>query len=153
MMETEDIGPSLELLALDACRLAAGLAEAAETERLRRTAGHGGIAITARFVRTLIAARRLRPQLLGPEFAPEAGWSVMLCLYVAHLEGWTLTQATLTKAAAAPGATVTGRLAALEAEGLIEPRPDPDRARGTLVSLTDEAAGRIHDYLREAREI
>ncbi len=153
MMEREDIGPALELLALDACRLATGLVGAAEAERLRRTAGHGGIAITARFVRTLIAARRLRPQMLGPEFAPEAGWSVMLCLYVAHLEGWTLTQATLTRAAAAPGATVHGRLLALEAQGLVERRPDPDRGRGTIVVLTDEGAAKVGEYLREAREI
>ncbi|MEO7178061.1 MAG: MarR family transcriptional regulator [Allosphingosinicella sp.] len=77
----------------------------------------------------------------------------MLALYIAHLEGWTLTQATLTKAAAAPGATITGRLAALEAQGLIERRPDPSRGRGTLVVLTDEAAARVGEYLREAREI
>jgi hypothetical protein len=152
-MQPEDIGPTLEMIALDACRLAAGLVEAAEAERLRRTTGLGRIAVSAHFVRTLIAARRLRPQLLGPEFAPEPGWSVMLALYVAHLEGWTLTQATLTKAAAAPGATVTGRLAALEAEGLIERRPDPSRGRGTLVSLTGEAATRMREYLQEAREI
>lgn len=153
VMRSEDIGPTLEMIAIDACRLAAGLVEAAEAERLRRTTGIGRIAISAHFVRTLIAARRLRPQLLGPEFAPEPGWSILLALYVAYLEGWTLTQANLTKAAAAPGATVTGRLAALEAQGLIERRPDPDRARGTLVALTAEAAAKMEDYLREAREI
>lgn len=152
-MRSEDIGPTLERIAIDACRLAACLVEAAETERLRRTTGLGGIAVSARFVRTLIAARRLRPQMLGPEFAPEPGWTVMLCLYVARLEGWTLTQANLTRATAAPGATVYGRLVALEAQGSIERRPDPDRARGTLVSLTDEGAARVGEYLREAREI
>lgn len=153
VMNAEDIGPTLEMIALDACRLAAGLVEAAEAEHLRRTTGLGGIAVSAHFVRTLIAARRLRPQLLGPSFAPEPGWSVMLALYVAHLEGWTLTQATLTRAAAAPGATVYGRLAVLEAQGLIERRPDPSRGRGTLVGLTGEAAARMGEYLREAREI
>lgn len=153
VMNAEDIGPTLEMIALDACRLAIGLVEAAEAEHLRRTTGLGGIAVSAHFVRTLIAARRLRPQLLGPEFAPEPGWSVMLALYVAHLEGWPLTQAALTKAAAAPGATVHGRLAALEAQGLIERRPDPSRGRGTIVTLTDEAAARMGEYLREAREI
>ena len=152
-MQPEDVGPSLELLALDAVRLGAGLVAAAEAEKLRRLSGHGGIPISARFVRGLIAARRLRQERLGPEFAPEPGWSVMLALYVARLEGWTLTQAGLTQAAAAPAAMIVGRLAALEAQGLVERRPDPDRARGTIVTLTEAAARRMHDYLREAREI
>ncbi|MEO7178060.1 MAG: hypothetical protein ABIW83_04390 [Allosphingosinicella sp.] len=61
-MEAEDIGPTLETIAHDACRLAAGLVEVAEAERLRRTIGHGPIAISPRFVRTLLAARRRRPR-------------------------------------------------------------------------------------------
>jgi hypothetical protein len=152
-MRSEDIGPTLEILALDACRLAAGLVEAAEAERLRRTTGHGQIAISARFVRSLIAARRLREQWLGPSFAPEPGWSVMLALLAARLEGWTLTQARLTRATGAATATIHGRLAALEAQGLIERRPDPTRGRGTIVLLKDEAASKMQDYLRAAREI
>jgi DNA-binding MarR family transcriptional regulator len=150
---SKQVGPTLEMLSLDACRLAAALVEAAEAERLRRMTDHGRIALTPRFVRTLIAARRLRSERLGPAFAPEPGWSLLLVLYAAHLEGRPLTQAALTRAAAAPGATVHGRLVALEALGLLERRPDPTRGRGTIVRLTDDAAARIHDYLREAREI
>jgi hypothetical protein len=151
-MSLDEAGPTLELLSLDACRLAARMVEAAEAERLRRMTDHGRIALTARFVQSLIAARRLRSERLGPALAPEPGWSVLLILCAARLEGGALTPAALTRAAA-PTATVHGRLAALEARGLIERRPDPARRRGTLVSLTDEAAARIHDYLREAREI
>ncbi|HET9639886.1 MAG TPA: MarR family transcriptional regulator [Allosphingosinicella sp.] len=153
-MGLEEVGPTLELLSLDACRLAARLVEAAEAERLRRMTDHGRIALTARFVQSLIAARRLRSDRLGPALAPEPGWSVLLALYAAHLEdGPPLTLAALTQAAAAPGSTVHGRLAALEAQGLVARTPDPARGRGTIVRLTDEAAARIHDYLREAREI
>lgn len=152
-MLSDDVGPTLEMLSFDACRLAARLVEAAEAETLRRMTDHGRIAMTARFVRTLIAARRLRSQHLSPALAPEPGWSVLLALYVAHLEDRQLTQAALTEAAGAPTATVYGRLRALEAQGLLERHPDPARRRGTLVRLTDDAAVRIHDYLREAREI
>lgn len=150
---SDDVGPTLEILSLDACRLAARLVEAAEADALRRMTDHGRIALTSRFVRSLIAARQLRSERLGPALAPEPGWSVLLVLYFARLEGFDPTLAALTRAAAAPGATVYGRIVALEAEGLIERRPDPSRGRGTLVRLTDEAAARIHDYLREAREI
>lgn len=150
---SDDVGPTLELLTFDACRLAAGLVEAAEAERLRRMTDHGRIALTARFVQSLIAARRLRSKRLGPALAPEPGWSLLLVLYAARLDQAELTLAALTKAAAAPTATVHGRLRALEALGLLERRPDPTRRRGTIVRLTDEAAARIHDYLREAREI
>ncbi len=150
---SDAVGPTLETLTLDACRLAAGLVEAAEAERLRRMTDHGRIALTARFVQSLIAARRLRTERLGPALAPEPGWSLLLVLYAARLEQTELTLAALTKAAAAPTATVHGRLRALEALGLLERRPDPTRRRGTLVRLTDAAAATIHDYLREAREI
>lgn len=145
--------PTLIALGFDACRLAAGLARAAEAEQRRRARGHGAIEPDARFVRGLIAARRRRFERLGPALAPEPGWSVLLALYAARLEGRELTLAGLTEAAGAPGATVVGRIAALEAQGLVERRPDPARRRGTLVRLTDEATARIHDYLREAREI
>lgn len=152
-MGLDDVGPTLELLSLDACRLAARLVEAAEAERLRRMTDHGRIALTARFVRTLIAARRLRSDRLGPALAPEPGWSVLLALYAAHLEGGQLTLAALTETTGAPGSTVYGRIVALEAQGLLARSPDPARGRGTIVRLTDEAVARIHDYLREAREI
>lgn len=153
MMRSEDIGPTLEMIAIDACRVAARLVEAAEADRLRRMTDHGRIALTPRFVRTLIAARHLRSERLGSAFAPEPGWSILLVLYAAHLEQAELSLAALTRAAAAPGTTVYGRLIALEALGLVERRPDPSRGRDTIVRLTDEAAVRIHDYLREAREI
>jgi DNA-binding MarR family transcriptional regulator len=152
-MLSDEVGPSLEMLSFDACRLAARLVEAAEAETLRRMTDHGRIALTARFVRTLIAARRLRAERLGPALAPEPGWTILLNLYAARLDGAELSLAALTRAAAAPGATVYGRIRALEALGLAARRPDPERGRGTLVTLTDEAAARIHDYLREAREI
>jgi DNA-binding MarR family transcriptional regulator len=152
-MLSDEIGPTLEAVSLDACRLAARLVEAAEADRLRRMTGHGRIALTPRFVRTLIAARHLRAERLGPALAPEPGWTILLVLYFARLEGFEPSLATLTRAAAAPGATVYGRLVALEAEGLVERRPDPSRGRGTIVRLTDDAAARVHDYLREAREI
>ena len=152
-MLSDDVGPTLEMLGFDACRLAARLVEAAEAEALRRMTDHGRIALTARFVRSLIAARRLRSERLGPALAPEPGWSVLLVLYAARLDRSELSLAALTRAVAAPGATVYGRVIALEALGLIERRPDPSRRRGTIVRLTDEAAGRIHDYLREARAI
>lgn len=152
-MLSDEVGPTLEMLSLEACRLAAGLVEAAEAEQLRGMSDHGRIALTARFVRGLIAARRLRSERLGPALAPEPGWSALLVLYAARLEGVRLSQAALTEAAGAPGSTIVGRIAALEAQGLLARTPDPDRGRGTTVQLTDEAAARIHDYLREAREI
>jgi DNA-binding MarR family transcriptional regulator len=151
VMRAEDAGPSLEILAFDACRLAAGLVEAAEAERLRSMSGLGRIAPTARFVRGLIAARQLRSERFGPLLAPDTGWSVMLALYAAHLEGWELTLAQLAEAAGT--AAVPARLPALESKNLLHRRPDPDDPRGTIVALTEEGAAKMGDYLREAREI
>ena len=145
MMNAEDIGPTLELIAIDACRLAAGLVEVAEAEALRRTTGHGRIAISARFVRTLIAARRLRPQWLGPEFAPEPGWSVMLALYgVApprRLDPGPRPPST--RAAAAPGATTPRPPRRLEDQGMIEPGPTRTEAEAPSSPSPTEAAARM----------
>lgn len=152
MMRAEDCGPSLETLALDSCRLAAALVEAAEAERLRwASGGLGRVAPSARFVRALAAARRLRSKRFGALLAPDTGWSIMLALYVAHLEGWSLSEARLAEAAGT--AAVPARLPALEAKGLLLRRPDPDDPRGMIVALTEEGAAKMGDYLREAREI
>jgi hypothetical protein len=150
-MRSEDAGPTLGLLALDACRLAVALVGAAEAEALRRMTGHGRIDVSARFVRALIAARQLRPERFGALLAPDTGWSLMLALYAARLEGWVLNEAQLAEAAGT--ATVRTRLPALEAKGFLHRRPDPEDPRQTLVALTDEAAAKMRDYLQEAREI
>jgi hypothetical protein len=151
MMRAEDIGPALEHLALDSCRLAAALVEAAEAEALRRRTGLGRIAVSARFVRALIAARQLRPERFGALLAPDTGWSLMLALYAARLEGWDLDEAQLAEAAGT--ANIRPRLPALEAKGLLHRRPDPEDTRRTLVALTDEGAAKMRDYLQEARAI
>lgn len=150
-MRAEDVGPALERIALDFCRLAAALVEVAEAEALRRRTGHGRIAVSARFVRALIAARQLRPERFGALLAPDTGWSLMLALYAARLEGWELTEAQLAEASGT--ASVRTRLPALEARGLVHRRPDPEDPAETLVALTDEAAAKMRDYLQEAREI
>jgi hypothetical protein len=150
-MRAEDVGPALERLALDCCRLAAGLAEAAESEALRRRTGLGRIPVSARHVRALIAARQLRPDRFGALLAPDSGWSLMLVLYAARLEGWELSETQLAEAAGT--ASVRTRLPALEARGFLHRRPDPEDPRQTLVALTDEAAAKMRAYLQEAREI
>ncbi|HEX8126871.1 MAG TPA: hypothetical protein VF548_14950 [Allosphingosinicella sp.] len=151
VMQAEDVGPTLEHLALDACRLAAALVGAAEAETLRRSSGASPIEISSRFVRSLIAARQLRPDRFGALLAPDTGWSVMLALYAARLEGWELNQSQLAEAAGT--ASVKTRLPALESHGFLTRRPDPENPRETLVALTDKAAGRMGAYLKEAREI
>jgi hypothetical protein len=151
VMRSEDVGPALGPLALDACRLAAALVEVAEAEALRRGTGLGRIAVSARHVRALIAARQLRPERFGALLAPDTGWSLMLALYAARLEGWELSEAQLAEAAGI--ASVQTRLPALEAKGFLTRRPDPEDPRATLVTLTDETAEKMRDYLQEAREI
>jgi hypothetical protein len=151
VMRAEDAGPAIEQLALDSCRLAAALVEVAEAEALRRRTGHGRIAVSARFVRSLIAARQLRPERFGALLAPDTGWSLRLALYAARLEGWELTEAGLAEASGT--ASVAARLPALEARGLVHRRPAPEDPRDTVVALTDEAAEKMRDYLQEAREI
>ncbi|HVG02142.1 MAG TPA: hypothetical protein VM842_04585 [Nitrospira sp.] len=148
-----NIGTMIEALAADALRLAAGIVELGEAEALRRMSGRGTIEITARFVHGLIEARRLRTAYLGPALVPEPGWTLLLILYAARLEQKTLSPSRLATTGAVPHGTMMSRLDALAAAGLIHRHPDPGRRRGLLVSLTDEAAAKLGDYLMAAREL
>ncbi|MEA3052772.1 MAG: hypothetical protein QOG72_1675 [Sphingomonadales bacterium] len=149
-----EIGSMIEALGGEALRLAKGIVELGEAEALRRMSGRGTIELTARFVRGLVEARRLRTHYLGPILVPEPGWTLLLILYAARLDGLpALSPARLAAASDLPYGTVNGRLDALAAAALIDRRKDPERKRGLLVALTEETATRMHDYLMAAREL
>jgi len=108
--------------------------------------------VTARTVRSIIAARWLRREFLGFDVG-ESDWSLMLELYAARLEGRQVHQTGLSVAAGVPQTTALHATRRLIATGIFAARPDPRDGRKLLIALTAPAAERIRAYLTAALEI
>jgi len=105
--------------------------------------------VTARLVRAIIAVGRLRrdyfPQVLG-----DPVWSMMLELYAARLEQRRISQTTLGVSAGVAETTALRLVKSLVQQGLFTSHNDPADRRLVLVSLSDDAAERMREYLLEA---
>lgn len=123
----------------------------AEDPPLRRPAD-APMPVTARTVRSIIAARWLRREYLGFDVG-ESEWSLMLELYAARLEGRQVHQTGLSVAAGVPQTTGLRATRRLTETGIFAARPDPRDGRQLLIALTQPAAERIRSYLEAALEI
>jgi hypothetical protein len=102
--------------------------------------------IDARFVRGIIAARRLRERFLGLPPA-DAAWSMLLELYASHLEGRRVPQTGLGSAAGVAETTALCITRRLLAAGLFTHQPHPRHKRIRLIGISPEAASRLRAYL------
>jgi DNA-binding MarR family transcriptional regulator len=132
----------LEDLSHDLNHIAVMLTRFAEVDAARREAG---IPVTAQQVRALIAARHARSAVFGLDLA-NPGWSLLLELYRARLEGRPARMERLATDARLAATTVLRWLDLLRAAGFAERRPDPERSRQILIALTDAGAEAMHDY-------
>jgi DNA-binding MarR family transcriptional regulator len=108
--------------------------------------------VTARTVRSIIAARWLRREYLGFDVG-DSEWSLMLELYAARLEGRQVHQTGLSVAAGVPQTTALRATRRLTETGIFSAKPDPRDGRQLLIALTQPAAERIRSYLEAALEI
>jgi hypothetical protein len=140
---------TLEAASLALAGLVPTLQRLAEAENLRALARDYPAEITSGAVRALIAARRLRDDLVGPGIA-DPGWALLLEALAARLDGGRLGVTQLGNASELAPATMHRWIAKLTKRGLLVRRPDPARERAILIDLTDEAADRIRAYLTAA---
>lgn len=121
---------------------------------LRAHVGIGGTpsptSIDATFVRRILAARRLREEMLGIP-AGDPAWAMLLELYAARLENRRLSQTGLAIAAGLPRTTVLRIARKLLARGVLTGSADPEDSRLLLLSLSDKSAHRLNAYLTAAR--
>ena len=105
--------------------------------------------ITPALVRSLLIARRLRSEFfaIGPG---GAAWTMMLELFAARLEGKRVNQQSLGRRAGVSATTALRLVRALAKDGVLTIERDPESRRSLIVALTDEAAGRMRDYLELA---
>lgn len=134
----------LQDLSLDLTGLAALLAQYAEAD-LRRRENESRDRVTARQVRALLAARHARSQIFGHDLA-HPGWSLLLELFSADLEGRQFNMARLAAEARVPPATAFKWIADLSTAGFVHRAPDSTRPNGVLIALTDSGREAMEDY-------
>jgi hypothetical protein len=127
-----------------------------ETARLvRRHAGEAdpppaaAPRVDSRLVRRIIAARRLRAEMIGLP-AADAAWAMMLELFAAGLEGRRLSQTMLGVAAGVPETTALRLSKKLLAEGTFTGASDPHDRRLILLALSPQATERMRAYIGAA---
>lgn len=129
--------------------LVAGLNRLADAAALRQLALGRPEEITSAAVRSIIAARNLRAEYLGVALG-EAGWAILLELFALRLEGRQIAMTPLAAASGLPETTAHACVGRMLDQGMLVRRSDQVNTRTALIELSDEAADRMHDYLKAA---
>jgi DNA-binding MarR family transcriptional regulator len=134
----------LEDLSLDLTHIATMLAHLAERDACRRE-----VPVMAWQVRLLISARHARSVVFGMDLS-NPGWSLLLELYLAHLEQRPVKPARLATDARLAMSTAQRWLDRLCAAGFAENCPEPARRRGAATALTPAGVAAMQDYFLAA---
>ena len=141
-------GPTfLEDLSLELTSLAVRTAQQAEREGARRAEEVRAFAVSGRQVRAMIAARAARAEASGVDLA-NPGWSLMLVLLLAELEGRRVRMSRVAEEAGVAPTTGLRWIETLCAAGLIVREPDGTRAGSFVLLLSAAGAGAMRDYFR-----
>ena len=101
--------------------------------------------------REMLAVRRSREALFGPELFGEPAWDMLLELYMAADAPQPFMISNLGVSASVPSTTALRWIGVLLERGLIERRPDQMDGRRVLVFLTDEGRSLMDQLLGASR--
>jgi DNA-binding MarR family transcriptional regulator len=136
---------SLRQLSLDLAAIAVALFQLAKLEEVRSDTAPGG-PVTARQIETLIAARQARAEAFGLDVVHPA-WSILLQLYLAHIEEQPIRVGELRTRARLAAATAARWLDRICAAGLATRKTRRKGARPAVVALTPAGAAAMRDHL------
>lgn len=95
----------------------------------------------------LIKSRALQATAF-PDLTPgDAGWTILLDLYVSHLNGSNVTVSSACVASGGPSTTALRHIAALEAAGFVCRHRDTLDRRRIYLQLTEDAFDKISKHL------
>lgn len=107
--------------------------------------------VTARMIREVIRARRLRDQFFASELFADPAWDMLLDLAAARLEGQQVAVSSLCIAAAVPATTALRWIKTLTDEGLFVRAADPHDGRRVFIELSEPGAAAITAYFQAVR--
>lgn len=134
----------LDVLSDELGALSAMLSRYAQEEKRRREA-RARERITPAQLQALLAARYARPQPMGMDLA-NAGWSLLLELFLALLEQRRVRLARLAADARVPVTTAMRWIDQFIAAGLVHRETDPERPGTVFFGLTEAGAEAMEDY-------
>ena len=110
-------------------------------------------AISARQVRAVLRARRLRESMFPANLFADPAWDILLDLMAARLENAQVSVSSLCIAAAVPPTTALRWIRQLTERGLLERQADPDDGRRIFIALSEHGAALIVRWFRESQEL
>lgn len=134
----------LEELSEELGGFSARLTRYSEDER-RRRAEAARESITAGQLKALLAARYARSERVGMDLA-NAGWSLLLELFLAQLEKRPVRLTRVAADARVPTTSAIRWIEAFSGAGLVRREPCPDRHGATALALTDAGSEAMEDY-------
>lgn len=105
------------------------------------------------FASRMLAQRRQRQELLGPELASEPAWTMLLALFVAYEESKPASVTQLSAAAGTPPATALRWLATLASERKIRWGAATRSPDGDAIELAPDVADQLRDLFRAWAEV
>lgn len=106
----------------------------------------GTRAVTEDDVQLILAARRARETYFGPGLFADPAWDILLHLYVAKLQGKTLSLALLSETSEVPSSTTVRWVDTLDRGGWVKRKPDQVDRRCINVELSDRGIATLQVY-------
>lgn len=109
--------------------------------------------VDAAYVRSIIRGRRLRDSYFAPDLFADPAWDMLLDLTAARLERRDVAVSSLCIAAAVPPTTALRWIKTLTDAGTFRRVADPQDGRRVFITLADDAAEAMLNYLAAARRM
>lgn len=103
-----------------------------------------------RFAKGIHAARLRRQDFLGAELLGEPGWDMMLALFIAALEQYSLTISNLIAASGVPPTTALRWIEVLHDRGFVSRKPNKLDRRVIFIELETEGRAQMAGLLETA---
>ncbi len=107
--------------------------------------------ITAKYVRNIIKARRLREQYFVAELFADPAWDILLDLMAAHLENRLVSVSSLCIAACVPPTTALRWVRTMTESGILIRRADITDGRRVFITLSQETIAGLIGYFANVR--
>jgi DNA-binding MarR family transcriptional regulator len=98
-------------------------------------------------------AREERTRFFERDLFGEAGWDILLAVYIAHGRGYRMKVSDACFEARVPGTTALRWLEHVVRTGLVRRVENSFDRRSSLVSITDQGIAQLNKYLSEVKAI